>query len=63
MVMCVDSRLRGNLHGHVKATQGDENALAPGTGNHKGCLYDGFAGAYFQRNDGKRVGSETVSTR
>ena len=23
----------------------------PGTGNHKGCPYDGFVGAYFQRND------------
>ena len=22
-------------------------AVAPGTGNHKGCPYDGFAGAYF----------------
>ena len=25
--------------------------LAPGTGNHKGCPYDGLAGGYFQRND------------
>ena len=23
----------------------------PGTGNHKGCPYDGFVGAYFHRND------------
>ena len=26
-----------------------------GTGNHKGCPYDGFDVAYFQRNDGVEV--------
>ena len=39
-----------NHHGLMKATYGDENGLAPGTGNHKGCPYDGFVGAYFHRN-------------
>ena len=29
--------------------------MAPGTGNHKGCPYDGFDVAYFQRNDGVEV--------
>ena len=41
---------RGNHHGLAKAKLGDENGLVPGTGNHKGCPYDWFAGAYFQRN-------------
>ena len=40
-----------NHHGLMKATYGDENGLAPGTGNHKGCPYDGFVGAYFHSND------------
>ena len=26
-----------------------------GTGNHKGCPYDGFDVAYYQRNDGVEV--------
>ena len=39
-----------NHHGLAKATYGDENGLVPGTGNHKGCPYDGFVGAYFHRN-------------
>ena len=30
---------------------------------HKGCPYDGFAGAYFQRNDGEQSESEPVNTR
>ena len=29
--------------------------MAPGTGNHKGCPYDGFDVAYYQRNDGVEV--------
>ena len=41
----------GNDHCLVKATNGDENGLAPVTGNHEGCPYDWFVGAYFQRND------------
>ena len=40
---CVDSRVYGNHDGLAKATYGNENALVPGTGNHKGCPYDGFA--------------------
>ena len=27
----------------------------PRTGNHKGCPYNRFAGAYFQRDDGGRL--------
>ena len=40
-----------NDHGLAKATYGDKNGLVPGTGNHKGCPYDGFIGAYFHSND------------
>ena len=29
----------GMTGGLAKATYGDENGLAPGTGNHKGCPY------------------------
>ena len=36
-----------------KATQGDKYGLAPRTGNHKGCPYDGFDGACFHSNDRK----------
>ena len=42
-----------NDHGLAKATLGDENGLVPGTGNHKGCPYDGFDVAYFHRKGGK----------
>ena len=42
-----------NHHGLAKATSGDENGWAPGTGNHKGCPYDGFDVAYIHRKDGK----------
>ena len=41
----------GNDHGLAKVTSVNENALAPGSGNHKGCPYDWFAGAYFHSND------------
>ena len=47
--------LRGNHHGLAKATRGDENGLAPGTGNHKGCPYNRFAGAYFHSNPSCRL--------
>ena len=30
-------------------------AVVPGTGNHKGCPYNRFAGAYFQRNRSCRL--------
>ena len=40
-----------------KAMYGDESGLAPGTGNHKGCPYNRFAGAYFQNNDDLGCGS------
>ena len=46
---------RGNHHGLAKAKLGDENGLVPGTGNHKGCPYNRFAGAYSQRNAGGRL--------
>ena len=39
---------------------GDENALAPWTGNHKGCPYEGFVVAYFQRNGGWGIIPERV---
>ena len=29
--------------------------MVPGTGNHKGCPYNRFAGAYFHINDGVEV--------
>ena len=41
----------GNDHVLTKVTSVNENALAPGSGNHKGCPYDWFAGAYFHSND------------
>ena len=28
-----------------------KTGMASGTGNHKGCPYDGFAGGYFHSND------------
>ena len=31
-------------------------AVAPGTGNHKGCPYNRFAGGYFHSNDRKGGG-------
>ena len=36
-------------------------ALVTGTGNHKGCPYDRFAGAYFLRKD-RDVGSVGLPT-
>ncbi len=47
----MDSCLRRNDGWGAGMTDGDENGLAPGTGNHKGCPYDGFIGAYFHSND------------
>ena len=49
----MDSRLRGNDEGLAK-----EISTAPGTGNHKGCPYDGLAEAYFHGNDEERWGSD-----
>ena len=40
----------GNYHGLVRAHKRDENGLVPGTGNHKGCPNNRFAGAYFHSN-------------
>ena len=51
----VDSRVRGNHHGLVRPHKRDENGLAPGTGNHKGCPYNRLAGGYFQRNRSCRL--------
>ena len=31
-----------------------ENGLAPATGNHKGCPYNRYTGAYFHSNDSGR---------
>ena len=67
-----------NHYGLVRPHKRDENGLAPGTGNHKGCPYNRFAEAYFHSNDiGRgcaevslagtrrelRAGTETVITR
>ena len=35
----------------VTDTTNHENVLAQKKGNHKGCPYDGFAGAYFHTID------------
>ena len=43
--------------------KGDENGLAPGTGNHKGCPYNKFAGAYFRTNDNTTKCSTDVRIR
>ena len=36
--------------------KGMKMRLTPGTGNHKGCPYEGFVVAYFHSNDGEVVG-------
>ena len=37
-------------------TTNNEDVLAQKKGNHKGCPYDGLAGSYFLRNDGRISG-------
>ena len=36
----------------LKAYEGMKVGFTPKTGNHKGCPYDGLAGAYFHSKDG-----------
>jgi len=48
----MDVRLCENSHGLEKPVLGNEIGLATGMGNHKGCPYNGFAGACFHSNDG-----------